>query len=256
MTDPQTDVPAQPLSREQQIARDAARRALYEALRDAGQMPLEVPGRAGDPSITIRTAHTAGYGSGAWWLTREETLPANDPQWHIRRVLHAQGIDARARIDEMSLWLTVASTADAERLTDLVNANVSPVRRAALRLGKVLTRAGITPGTAADEARVRIGPLYLPDALRLLTLLGAGPAEQFCLEDTDCREMEKLADALVHALGQACGARIAVDAEPGCRTCTRPDQVVIGSLDPARAHQLADRIEQLSAAEQAQGASR
>ncbi|MDN3260811.1 hypothetical protein QWJ26_13500 [Streptomyces sp. CSDS2] len=256
MTDPHTDVPAQPLNREQQIARDAARRALYEALRDAGQTPLEVPGRANNPSITIRTAHTTGYGSGAWWLTREETLPAHDPEGRIQQVLQEQGIDARARIDEMSLWLTVTSTVDAERLTELVTANITPVRRAALRLGEVLTRAGITPGTAADEARVRIGPLELPDALRLLKILGAGPVEQFSLEDMDWGEMEKLADELMLTLERASGARVVVDADPGCRTCSRPDQVVVGSLETARAHQLADRIEQFLKAEQAQGATR
>ncbi|MFF7097783.1 hypothetical protein ACFY9A_36175 [Streptomyces rubradiris] len=255
MTDPHTDVPAQPLSREQQIARDAARRALYEALHDAGQIPLEVPGRADEPSITIRTAHMGGYGSGAWWVTREEPLPATDPEGHIQRILHEQGVDARAAIDEMSLWLTVASTADAERLTELVNANISSVRRTALRLGKVLTRAGITPGTASDKARVRIGPLEIADALRLLTLLN-GPVEKFSLEHMGWGEIEELADELVHTLQQASGARVSVDPDPGCRTCSRPDQVIVGSLETARAHQLADRIEQLLETEQVQGAAR
>jgi hypothetical protein len=256
MTDPHTNAPAQPLNREQQIARDTARRALYEALHNAGQIPLEVPGRADEPSITIRTAHTDGYGSGAWWVTGEETLPANDPEGHIRRVLHEQGVDARVVIDEMSLWLTAASTADAERLTELVNANISSVRRTALRLGEVLTRAGITPGTASDKARVRIGPLDLPDALRLLTILDAGPVEEFSLEHMHWGEIEKLADELMHTLRRASGARVSVDPDPGCRTCTRPDQVILGSLEPARAHQLADRIEQFLQAEQAQGATR
>lgn len=256
MTDPHTTAPAQPLSQEQQIARDAARRALYEALHDAGQIPLEVPGRADDPSITIRTAHTSAYGSGAWWVTGEETLPAADPEGHIRRVLREQGVDAHAVIDEMSLWLTVASTADAERLTGLVNAAVPPVRRASIRLREVLTCAGITTGTAADESRVRIGPLELPDALRLLTILDASQAESFSLPDMD-REIEKLADELMHALERASGAPVAVNPDPACSTCERENQVDVGSLDPAAAHRLADRIEQRLQAEQtARGAAR
>lgn len=223
------------------------------ALYDSGVHVRLAVGRTADGNAVSVTVLL----SGGLLSMSDDRLPAADPVAALRSWLDRHGVRARTALDtagpDRALRVVLPSAEDVRRLTVLVTERRSEEHRAALRLRRAFSGAGMTGHRIfVHDGLIQIGDIQVDDALALYDMLTDHCYERQAdipvfhdrWEWRNWHAVERLAGLLGPVLSRASGQQLDVTAVPSCRDCvtSRPHRISLGAATASQAVLLADAI--------------
>ncbi|MEU5401713.1 hypothetical protein ABZ348_20725 [Streptomyces sp. NPDC005963] len=226
---------------------DLAMRGLIEALKARGHWALV--DRTASEAVTVHFHSPIRFtlaGAPAYPLDRD------DDRRTLQQALHGQEVNAEITVSpwyERGPFLTLATPADAQRLTALIWQEMPESDLLKHRLGAALRAAGVEVGDMRiNDLGVEIGTISARDALTLITVLGGKHPPR--ANPANGRNTEGITDRLRGRLRRL-APRIKVTPHPACTSCVqdRPHQIRIGT---ATLEQINDLIGAIEAGTEAQ----
>ncbi|WP_329017868.1 hypothetical protein [Streptomyces sp. NBC_00690] len=178
-------------------------------------------------------------------------LDCDDDRRTLQQALHRQEVNAQITVSpwyERGPFLTLATPADAKRLTTLIWQEMPESGLLKHRLGAALHAAGVeVSDTWINDLGVEIGTISASDALTLITVLGGKHPPR--ANPANGRNTEGITDRLRGRLRRL-APRIKVTPHPACTSCVqdRPHQIRIGT---ATLEQISDLIGAIEAGTEA-----